>query len=109
MAFARSGDTDTDDTEEATMAGSKTTTDHDEIQRWAQERDGAPACVRGTGGDDDPGLLRIDFPGGTGDDTLEHIDWDEWFQKFDDSDLLFLYQEEKKSGEESTFFKLVSR
>jgi hypothetical protein len=85
-----------------------TTTDHDEIRRWVEEHDGQPATVRGTG-NGDPGVLRIDFPGGAGEDQLEPISWDEWFQKFDDSDLAFLYQEEKASGEDSTFFKLVSR
>lgn len=87
---------------------SKTTTDHDRIRRWVEERDGKPASVRGTG-DGDAGVLRIDFPGGAGEDELEHISWDEWFEKFDQNNLAFLYQEEKKSGEGSTFFKLVNR
>jgi hypothetical protein len=86
-----------------------TTTDHDEIRRWVEEHDGTPATVRGTESGDAAGVLRIDFPGGTGEDQLEHISWDEWFQKFDDNDLAFLYQQEKASGEDSTFFKLVSR
>ena len=88
---------------------SKTTTDHDEIRRWVEEHDGQPASVRGTDDGGEPGVLRIDFPGGAGEDQLEHIDWDEWFAKFDESELAFLYQEEKASGEDSTFFKLVSR
>jgi hypothetical protein len=89
---------------------SKTTTDHDEIRRWVEEHDGVPARVRGTeDDDDDPGVLRIDFPGGAGEDSLEHISWEEWFDKFEKSRLAFLYQEEKASGEDSTFFKLVSR
>jgi hypothetical protein len=92
------------------MAGSesKTTTDHDEIQEWVEAHDGSPAAVRGTG-NDDPGVLRIDFPGGAGEDRLEHISWDAWFAKFDGEKLAFLYQERKASGEDSTFFKLVSR
>ena len=68
-----------------------------------------PARVRGTGDGDDPGILRIDFPGGTGEEQLEHISWDEWFEKFDENNLAFLYQEQKANGEDSTFFKLVSR
>lgn len=64
--------------------------------------------MRGTG-DGEPGVLRIDFPGGTGDEELEHISWDEWFEKFDRENLAFLYQEQKASGEDSTFFKLVRR
>ena len=87
-----------------------TTTDHDEIRRWVEEHGGKPVRVRGT--DDDgggTGVLRIDFPGGAGADSLEPISWDEWFETFDENGLAFLYQEEKASGEDSTFFKLVSR
>jgi hypothetical protein len=88
---------------------SQTTIDHETIRRWVEERGGEPAAVRGTGTGDDPGILRIDFPGGAGEDQLEHISWDEWFEKFEESNLAFLYQDEKKSGEGSTFFKLVKR
>jgi len=88
---------------------SKITTNHEEIKHWVEEHDGQPASVKGTGGDGDPGLLRIDFPGGTGEDRLEHITWDKWFNKFDDRHLAFLYQTHKKTGEDSTFFKLVNR
>ncbi len=88
---------------------SRTTTNHEEIRRWVEQHEGQPACVRGTGSKGDPGVLRIDFPGGTGEDVLQHLDWDEWFAKFDDSGLAFLYQTEKSSGEDSTFFKLVQR
>jgi hypothetical protein len=88
---------------------SKTTTDHDEIRQWVEEHGGRPVQVKGTGSRDEAGVLRIDFPGGAGEDRLEPLDWDDWFAKFDESDLAFLYQEQKASGEDSTFFKLVSR
>lgn len=88
---------------------SSTTIDHDEIRSWVEEHDGKPATVRSTRDGDDAGVLRVDFPGGAGEDQLEHISWDEWFEKFDESKLAFLYQQEKASGEDSTFFKLVSR
>ena len=92
------------------MAGeSKTTTDHEEIRRWAEEREGRPASVRGTGSGDDVGLLRIDFPGGAGEDKLEPISWEEFFEKFDEKKLAFVYQENTKDGGESRFFKLVNR
>jgi len=87
----------------------KTTTDHDEIRRWVEEHGGSPASVRGTEDGGAAGVLRIDFPGGAGEDQLEHIGWDDWFDKFDSSGLAFLYQEQKASGEDSTFFKLVNR
>jgi len=88
---------------------SHTTTDHDEIRSWVEEHGGRPATVRDTGDESEPGVLRIDFPGGAGADQLEEISWDAWFEKFDDSGLALLYQEEKASGEDSTFAKLVSR
>jgi hypothetical protein len=61
----------------------KTTTDHEEIRRWAEERGGKPAIVRGTE-DDGGGVLRIDFPGGAGTESLEHVSWDEWFRYFEE-------------------------
>ena len=55
-------------------------------------------------------MLRIDFPGGAGEaDGLEHIDWADWFAKFDEEELAFLYQERKADGEDSTFFELIHR
>jgi hypothetical protein len=65
--------------------------------------------VKGTGGDDDPGILRIDFPGGAGEDSLEPMEWDEWFAKFDVNGLAVILQERKADGEPSTFIKLGSR
>jgi len=87
----------------------RTTTDHDEIRNWVEQHDGKPASVAGTEHGEAAGVLRIDFPGGAGEDQLQHISWDDWFVKFDENNLAMLYQEHKASGEDSTFFKLVSR
>ena len=92
-----------------TTTTENTTTDHETIRRWAEERGGKPATVRGTESDGEPGVLTIDFPGGAGEESLEHIGWDEWFQKFDEKGLAFVYQDRKADGEDSTFFKLVKR
>ena len=88
---------------------SKTTTDHDEIRQWAESRGGKPATVARTENDGEVGVLRIDFPGYSGAGSLEEISWDEFFEKFDEKQLAFLYQDKTSSGEESRFFKLVSR
>ena len=88
--------------------GSKTTTDMGEIIEWAEARGGVPATVRGTGSEEEEaGILRIDFPGGAGEDVLEHISWDEWFERFQEKGLALLYQEKTKDGKVSSFFKLV--
>jgi hypothetical protein len=88
---------------------SKVTTDHEEIRRWVESHGGRPARVKDTGKGDDPGILRIDFPGDGDDEGLEPISWDEWFEWFDRNGLAFVYQDEKADGEPSTFNKLVSR
>src|SRR5947209_3759461 len=62
-------------------------TDREEIQSWAEERNGKPACVRGTGGAEDVGMIRIDFPGYSGENSLQEISWDEWFDKFQERGL----------------------
>jgi hypothetical protein len=91
------------------MSAAKVTTDHEEIKAWVEARGGFPAHVSRTGNDRDLGILRIDFPGFSGEDTLERVDWDRWFEAFDDNELAFLHQDETAEGEPSRFNKLVSR
>jgi hypothetical protein len=93
------------------MAAQQTqrTHDHETIRRWAEQRDGHPARVKGTGDQDEPGVLRIDFQGYAGDEELERISWDAFFRKFDDSSLDLVYQEHTSGGERSNFNKLVER
>lgn len=88
---------------------SQVTTDHDTIRQWAEARQGKPATVTSTGDKDETGILRIDFPGGSGGERLREISWDDFFRKFEEKRLAFLYQEKLQSGETSRFFKLVRR
>ena len=89
-----------------TAHDAKTTTDYGEIRRWAEERGGKPATVRGTGEEGEAGVLRIAF---TDSENLESIDWDEFFDKFEAENLAFLYQEKTAEGQPSRFFKFVER
>jgi hypothetical protein len=91
------------------MSEAKTTTNHETIRQWVEERDGKPATVEGTGEGEDAGLLRIDFPDGEADPGLETIEWDDFFAKFDESGLAFLYQEQTADGELSRFCKFVNK
>lgn len=86
---------------------SHTTTDHDTIRRWVEKRGGHPATVSATAEPGEAGILRIDFPGYGGEETLEEISWDEFFEKFDAAGLAFLYQEHTAEGEISRFSKFV--
>lgn len=91
------------------MTTSKVTTDHKEIRSWVERHGGHPATVKSTERNHEPGVLRIDFPGYSGEGSLEEIDWESWFEKFEESNLAFLYQEKTADGKESRFNKLVSR
>lgn len=87
----------------------KATTDHDKIREWVEERGAWPACVKDTGGRGDIGMIRIDFPGYEGRDSLERVSWHDWFEKFDEKNLAFLYRERTHEGEQTNFNKLVDR
>jgi hypothetical protein len=96
---SRSGNTTT----RSRSATTRVTTDHEEIRRWAEERGAQPARVAGTS------ILRFDFPGYSGEDTVEHISWEEFFEIFDSNNLALLYQEETSRGQRSNFNKLIDR
>lgn len=87
-------------------SSSKTTIDHDEIREWVEARGGQPATVEGTErGSEAAGLLRIDFPGYSGENTLAPLEWEEFFEKFEEAKLAFLYDTNKGSK----FNKFVAR
>lgn len=87
---------------------SKKTTDHGQIRRWAEERQGWPATVKGTSPSHTAGLLRIGFSQ-TQESSLEPISWEAFFEKFDQQQLVFLYQDHTQKGDISRFFKFVRR
>ena len=94
----------------AASTKSFSTTNHDEIKTWVEKRKGTPSTVKGTeNNEENTGILRIDFPGYSGKDTLEAISWEDFFKKFDESNLEFLYQNETAGGKESRFNKFVSK
>lgn len=85
-----------------------TTTDHDEIRRWAEGRGAVPSVVKATHDESGSGILRLDMPDGA-EDELEEISWDEFFEIFDGRELALVYQDETSDGETSYFSKFVSR
>lgn len=90
------------------MAGAaKVTTNHDEIKQWIESHGGKPSCVKATKNQRGC-LLRVDFPGYSGGDSLEELDWETFFSVFDENDLVFLHGEDKGS-KESRFNKFVSK
>jgi hypothetical protein len=96
-------------TRSGSRGGATTTTDHEEIRRWVEARGGKPAVVEQTARTSRAGILRIDFPGYRGAQSLKPLEWEDWFSRFDEAGLAFLYQDETSTGKESRFNKLVRR
>jgi hypothetical protein len=91
------------------MSSSRVITDHDEIRSWAEERGAKPSTVKSTSGDDDVGIIRLDFPGYSGEGSLEEISWEQFFEKFEEAGLALVVQDATAEGERSNFNKLVRR
>lgn len=55
------------------------------------------------------GILRVNFPGSPADESFKMISWDTFFDKFEASQLAFVYQDATADGQQSRFGKLISR
>ena len=86
----------------------KTTTDHEEVRRWAQDRGGSPACVHNpfnTAGETSE--LRIDFLHEKYNDDVREVTWEEFFALFDRQRMVLVYQTETEGGKVSRFGRIV--
>ncbi len=75
----------------------RTTSNHGEIQRWAQERGGQPAVIDHPNARADKPGIRIDFPGKRDDaikDITHPVTWDEFFAVFEEQQLLLTYEDD---------------
>ncbi|HSF47702.1 MAG TPA: hypothetical protein VLA73_05005 [Burkholderiales bacterium] len=43
-------------------------------------------------------MIRIDFPGYSGKESLEPIEWEEFFEKFEEGKLALVYQEKQPAA-----------
>ncbi|MFD1564765.1 hypothetical protein ACFR99_14585 [Haloarchaeobius amylolyticus] len=95
---------DTSSTETGTAEQRRMTTDPERIREWAEAHDAVPVRVRDS---DDHGhsFARRDEIG----ETHEEYTWDEFNDRFEDEDLVFVYHEEEPTGEELGFFEIVER
>lgn len=82
------------------------TSDHDEIERWIEKRQGTPAIIENTW-DGTTAVLRVDF--GEPDESLIEISWDEFFRIFDEGGLEFLHQDYRADGSLSRAHEFVMR
>jgi hypothetical protein len=80
--------------------------DYDEIRRWVEHHGGRPARLAGTSSGDDPGLIRIWFPGQLV-GRLEPITWEQFFAKMTEKRLALRCWEGERGAR--PFARIVSR
>ncbi len=78
-------------------ADRRTTIDHETVRQWVERRDGHPAAVA-PDAPEEAGLLRILFPGDD-DEHVERLDWETFFERFEDQELALVYREEVDLGD----------
>jgi hypothetical protein len=99
------------DSQRRLMAGeSHTTTEHNVICNRAEEWNSRLATVKRTGrGGEEADILRINFPGYRGEESLEEISRQDFSDKYGEKKPAFLYQEKTSSGKQSRLCQFVGR
>jgi hypothetical protein len=83
------------------------TFDHGEIRKWAEKRGAIPSNIKGTEDEGEvAGILTFDFKG---DENLDSLSWDEFFNKFEKEKLALRLQDKEKDGSWSHFFEFENR
>lgn len=83
--------------------------DRETTRRGAEERGEAPSPVSSTRSEDDPGLIRLDFPGYSDARALKEISWSDRFHMFAENDLALYHQETTGDGTRSNFNRLIKK
>jgi hemerythrin-like domain-containing protein len=76
------------------------------IKAWADERKARPTTTK-NGDPENPRVLRFDFPD-YGGKSLQPVSWEAWIRVFEERQLVFLFQQHMKAGNQSNFFRLDS-
>ena len=74
----------------------------EESRQCVDEHGATPAREQEPGSSTHAGLIRFDFPGHIGEQSLEAIGWEEWFEKFKESNLALLAPDDTASGKKRT-------
>jgi hypothetical protein len=78
------------------------------IRDWAQRREAEPVTTGRADEDGRPRTLRMAFREGKDNSRLRPVAWEDWFRTFQERELVFLYQETRRDGSDSNFFRLDS-
>ena len=85
------------------MATEHSTSNHNEIRRWAESHNARPAEFASTSHDGEPRILAFILPAQPPGD-LEELSWEQFFAVFDISSLALVYRQ----GDSSSFYEIVN-
>ncbi len=86
------------------MALANVTTDHDTIRDWVMAHGGQPALLRRVPQVGDGGDLSLEFLADGQEPELVTISWSDFFQRFEDRHLAFVYEEDGPAGALTWYF-----
>ncbi len=89
------------------FAQGKVTIDRNIIRKWAQARHGWPALVKKVTSAGIEMVLSFVFPDNEPLETVRKISWEEFFEKFDQQHLAFVYQESDRNRELSYYYEFI--
>jgi hypothetical protein len=86
-------------------------TDPETIRRWVENRGGAPAIVKATEDGERAGgpLLRVRLPNDPADPSIEDVDWGTFFRELEEENLVFVFEDKSREGEDSDLYEIVPR
>ncbi len=88
----------------------RSSSDHEVIRRWAEERGGRPAKLLQEGEPPaEAASLHIEFSAPVASGRTHSISWEEFFGEFDRLKLELTYTDEPTPGGPSRFWRLVPR
>ena len=93
----------------------KITTDHMEIQRWAEKYNGVPKIFEDKQAMADQKGIMIDFPGNRENEymqsavTFKIVKWSEFFEEFENQKLAFAYLPKTDIKDKTLAYKLIKR
>ncbi|RPI32584.1 MAG: hypothetical protein EHM70_08600 [Chloroflexota bacterium] len=89
------------------FAQGKITTDRNVIKMWVNARGGWPAIIRKFTSAGVEMALSIVFPGSETDETIHRLTWEEFFEKFEQQHLVFIYEDKDNYHQLSLSFAFV--
>ena len=86
------------------FAQGKATTDPSLIKKLAEARRASPAIIRKVTNDGIEMVLSFLFPDIKIDEVATRLTWEEFFEKFDQQRLVFVYDDSERSQNASRYF-----